>query len=93
MNASGMGVLNNSHDIYAFTNLLDGIDLFSSTTLSHQGSITQTIDPHNNLAIGLVITAYVVVGDVGGAIWLYDRNTGSTLARLQNPTSSGMSCS
>ena len=87
--ASGFGVLNCDRTIYAFTNLLNGVDLFSSITLTHQCSIAHSIDRYNNLALGLVVTEYVIVGGIGGAIWIYDRNTRTPMACLQNPSSSG----
>jgi hypothetical protein len=89
--SSGFGALDRERDTYVFTNLLDGIDLFSSTALTHQGSIKQPVDHHNNLAIGLVVATHIVAGGFGGAIWLYDRHTKQPLARLQNPMSTGVS--
>jgi hypothetical protein len=75
--SSGFGALDRERDIYAFTN--------------HRGSIMQLVDHHNNLAIGLIVATHIVVGGFGGAIWLYDRHTKQPLARLQNPTSTGVS--
>jgi hypothetical protein len=88
---SGLSALSSDRSIYAFTNLLDGIELYSSTTLAHRYSIAQAVDPHNNLALGVVITGnrYVFAGCSGGRIWMYDQDTGKTIARLQNPNSLG----
>jgi hypothetical protein len=86
---SGMSVLSSDRSSYAFTNLLDGIDFYSSTTLMHRNSIPQTVDLCNNVALGLVMVAdtYVVVGGSSGTIWMYNQKTGGVVACLQSPTS------
>jgi hypothetical protein len=88
---SGLSALSSDRKIYAFTNLLDGIELYSPTTLTHRCSIAQAVDPHNNIALGVVIVGnrYVFSGCSGGVIWMYDQNTGKSTARLQDPISSG----
>jgi hypothetical protein len=90
---SGLSALSEDRNSYAFTNLLDGIDLYSSTSLIHRNSIPQHVDPRNNLALGLVMVAdtYIVVGSSGGTIWMYNQRTGGVVARLQSLTSTGMS--
>jgi hypothetical protein len=88
---SGLSVLSDDWSTYAFTNLLDGIELYSATTLAHQDSIAQPVDPSNNLALGLVIVpnAYVIVGGNRGTISIYNWGTGGLVARLHTSTSTG----
>ena len=89
---SGLSAMSDDRNIYAFSNLLDGVELFAAVSLDHQRSIPQNVDRLNNLALGLAIIAntYVVVGSTCGVIWVYDQRAGSLLARPQTPTLSRM---
>jgi hypothetical protein len=88
LTSSGLSAMSDARNIYAFTNLLDGVELYAPVSLDHQRSIPQAIDRLNNVALGLVIIAntYIVVGSTCGVIWVYDQKAGSLLARSQTPT-------
>ena len=91
MICSGFSILSDDRNTYAFTNLLDGIDLYSpAATLTYQRSIAQEIDQHNNLALGLIIVGneYIISGG-SGSIWMY-KKTGNFMAHLHPPTSTGI---
>jgi hypothetical protein len=86
---SGLSALSSNRRTYAFTNLLDGIELYSATTLEHQLSIAQAVDPCNNVALGLNLIAntLIVSGGSDGVISVYKQDNGQTIARLNAPTS------
>jgi hypothetical protein len=91
MLSSGVSALSDDRNVYAFTNLLDGIELFSSATLTHKCSIPQPLDHRYNIALGvrMVANTYLVVGGHGGMVWVYDQRTGKVVDQLQFPSSSG----
>jgi len=85
----GFSTLSDDRQTFAFTNLVDGVDVYSATTLEYQCSIKHVLNHENNIAIGLVILSneYIISGGSYGLIHIDHTNKGQVVGRLNTPTS------
>lgn len=89
---SGSAAVSKDCRIYAFTNLLNGIEIFSLPGLKHCGTIAQAIQAEFNVTLGIAFNGvdHLVVGEYGG-VCMYEVSTRTLLYRLQGLAAQGMS--
>ncbi|KDR65280.1 hypothetical protein GALMADRAFT_232961 [Galerina marginata CBS 339.88] len=72
----GLAAISEDSHTFAFTNLFDGIEIFSLPRLIHCGSIPQNIRQQSNVTLGIFFVGndHVVAGESGG-IGMYHTTT------------------
>ncbi|KDR68947.1 hypothetical protein GALMADRAFT_145964 [Galerina marginata CBS 339.88] len=83
----GSAALSEDGRTFAFTNLLNGVEIFALPRLNHCGTIAQAIHQEANVTLGIAFLSneHIVVGGFGG-ICIYQVSSMSQAYSLQNST-------